>query len=279
VPDADSLAIDSGDLWRWVDRLTLPTRQRISRKPPGARKATVEYLDIPSLWTQLLADVQSTAAGGGQRAGGSGSRAPLNLEKVALAAEISDTVVDALRSYDLTPRSLVSTTTPRTALPAPVLVDHAGLPIHDPDLAGRLTERAARTLAAQRARHDVARFRHDTASDLRQLAVHVVGLAERDPINWWAERYRSWVARIETALGEDDEAVELRPVRGVACPACEQSYLEYERDGEIYRDPVLVVQIRDWLIQHATCRACGTGWWRGDELEQLGAHLGGTGGS
>lgn len=274
-----STPIDTQDLWRWVDRLTLPTRQRIRRRPPGSRKAIIEYIDIPSLWTQLLTDVESSAAGGGHRAGGTGSRAPLNLAKIALAQEISDTVVDALISYELRPRVLVRAAGARPTAAAVRLHDAWGKPAVDPDLAGRLTERAARRAADHQARADAARLRHNTSSDLRQLAAHVVTLGERDPLTWWADRYRLWATRIETELGDDEEGVDIRPaprVPGVGyppCPACGVARIPYDRDGETFHDPALVVRYLDGQVQHVTCRACLTGWWRGDGLNELTGQL------
>ncbi|TKJ24354.1 hypothetical protein [Blastococcus sp. CCUG 61487] len=280
---ADRVAVDTGDLWRWVDRLTRARRERVVRKTPGAR-ARIEYFELPSLWTQLIREVDSSSTGGGHGAGGTGSRPPINLEKVALAAEISDLVTDALIEHGERPRLEVDATTDRRrAATPPALVDDTGRPLHDPDVAGRLVERAARAAADQAARRDSGRLQHDTASDLRHLAAVVADTREVELITWWADQYRYWVARVETALGSDDESIDTRPVRGKACPACEATYAIREQPSEAFasgvetfHDPALVVQFHDGRVRHVTCRACGGDWWRGEGLEQLGEQLGGS---
>lgn len=276
MPDA---AIDTGDLWRWVDRLTRGRRERVVRKAPGS-KARVEYFDLPSLWTQLLREVASSNAGGGHGAASSGSRPPINLEKTSLLIEISDLVADAIVSHGGTPRLMTRTELRRRSAPPPRLVDDLGLPLLDPDMAGRLVERAARVGAEDRGRRDTAAPQHDASSDIRQLAAIVVGTDDVDLITWWADQYRSWVARVETALGDDDESIDTRPVRGKACPACEVQYVirtqpseAFALGVETFHDPALVVQFRDGQVQHVTCRACLTGWWRGEGLDELGQQL------
>lgn len=275
----DRQAVDTGDLWRWVDRLTQPRRERVVRKAPGA-KPRVEYFDVPSLWTQLLREIASSNSGGGHGAASAGSRPPINLEKAAILAEITNLVVDAIDSHGGRPRLLERTTTAQHDVALPRLLGDDGLPLLDPDLAGRMLERAARPAAVRRGRHDTARPIHDTSSDLRQLATLVVGTGDRDLITWWADQYRTWVARTETALGDDDESIDLRPVRDKACPRCEATYVVREQPSdafasgrETFRDPALVIQFRDGQVLHVTCRACGTGWWRGEGLDELTEHL------
>lgn len=224
--------LDTGQLWRWVDRLTLDRRQRLVRQHPGG-KPHVDHVDVPSLWTQLTEAVASSNAGGGRGKASTGSRSPLDLAIEALLIEVSDLVTDAIRSHGSRPR------------------------IHLED---------ALTI----------RHRHDVRSDLRQLATVLVGTGDADLVDWWTDRYRTWVSRAETALTGEDENVDLRGVRGHACPDCRtlwvtttQPSTAFPAGVETFREPALVVAFRDGQVLHITCRACRTGWWRGDDVDSL----------
>jgi hypothetical protein len=268
-------AIDSGDLWRWVDRLTQDRKQRLVRKPPHG-KPRIEYVTIPSLWTQLMEAEASSNGGGGRGKADAGSRSPIHLEVVALLTEITDTVIDALISHGAKPRIETSLPAkPPSARPALRLLDQFGKPALDPDVAGRLVERAARPTADYRYRRDLAQLRHDTRTDLRQLATIVIGARDQDLTDWWADRYRWWTARAETALAADDETIDTRGVRGRACPQCQTLWVTSERDGETYRDPALLITFHDGQVRHITCRACTTSWWRGEDVDTLTQQLAG----
>lgn len=227
VPDQPQQATrrtDTGNLWKWVDRLTLNRRQRLTRQIPGT-EPHIEYVDIPSLWTQLLEATASTNHGGGRGKATSGSRTPIDLAIAALSAEVNDLVADALIAHGHTPR---------------ITLDR---------------------------RWDV--LSHDTRSDLRQLAAVIVTTGDDDLITWWADRYRTWVHRAQTALTTDDDTIDTRAVRGHACPNCQALWVTSERDHETFRDPALVIVFRDGQVLHITCRACGTGWWRGGDVDRL----------
>lgn len=213
----------TGDLWKWVDRLTRDRRQRLVRRAPGM-KERVEYVDVPSLWTQLVEAQASTNAGGGKGKASTGSRAPLDLAITSFMAEVQADVVRALRE-----------------LGSPARIE--------------ITERG--TVC-------------DLRAELRHLPAVVVSASRPELVDRWAGRYRRWVARAEEALTiDDEESVDLRGVRGHACPTCRALWVTSERDGELYRDAALVIAFRDGQVQHVTCRACGTGWWRGDDVDEL----------
>lgn len=93
----DAPPTDSGDLWRWVDRLTRDRKQRLVRSTPGAERRTIEHVDVPSLWTQLREGVGSTNSSDGGPSKSTGSRAPLDLGISSLMDEITRDVVGALR--------------------------------------------------------------------------------------------------------------------------------------------------------------------------------------
>lgn len=271
--------IATGTLWSSVDRLTKARKQRLVRTTPGTGKTVVEYVPIPSLLDQLQEAVASTNSSDGGPAKSTGSRAPLDVGITALLGDISHSVIRGLRDAGLTPRLTDQPTTdpaPTRATPPPparwAAVDEGlGRPVHDPDHTGRLTERAARAHADARARTDTARHTHDVAADLRQLATHIAaGGAGQRYVDAWVDTYRRWVTQAETALALDvDDATTTRGIRDTACPTCAATSVVRYTDDETYWDPALVVSLRDGQVLHVTCRVCGEGWWRGDDLDQL----------
>lgn len=265
----DRAQVDTGDLWHWVDRLTRSRREKIIRDSPDHRPGRTEYVDIPPLWTQLLDDITATSSGGSTRAATSGSRLPLNLESLALLVEVTHYVADELTRRGQQLRLEAEEPAPTQPAPALRLVDDAGQPLLDPDLAGRLTERAARAAADHQHRTDAAVIRHDTVSDLRRLAAVVVTERSQPAVDRLARAYRRFAARIETTVTGDDESLDLHAVRHSACPACLAMWVVSDRDGETIREPALVVALQDGHVRHVTCRACGAGWWRGEDIQDL----------
>lgn len=259
----------TGDLWKWVDRLTRDRRHRLVRKPLSG-KPTVESVTIPCLWTQMEEALASSNAGGGRGKSSTGSRSPLDLAIEALMTEIEQTVINTLRSFGhaVRLRTEDAPTTPRT-LPVPLLADAAGRPLFDPDQSGQLVERAARAHADAHDRRSAARPLHDTTSDLRQLAAVIVTNGDQQLVDHWVGRYRGWVSQAAAALTADDESVDVRGVRGHACPTCRALWVTSVRDRETFRDPALVISFRDGQVLHITCRACEAGWWRGEDVDQL----------
>lgn len=220
------------DLWATADRLTKDTRQRLPRHIAGSR-AVVDWIDVPCLLTQLHEARASSGSGGGGRAS-SGSRSPLDLGIETLLAEMSGYIVDALRAHDHKPRVQLN--------------------------------------------HQAARIRHDLKADLRQLAQTITDTLDQDLVNWWTDQYRHWLHRAEEILTGDDENIDMRAVRGHACTACFETWVERVEpsndpratDGlEHYRDPALVIAFREGQVLHITCRACGAGWWRGEDIDGL----------
>lgn len=286
MTDVQRQPLDTGDLWKWVQRLTRDRKQRLLRKPlPGHGKPHVEYVPVPSLLTQLGEALASDNTGGGTGKASPGSRAPIDVAIEDLFDDMSTRVRAALLELGGTPRVLRGAPLEsRRALPDlyETFVDEDGrqhrIPLYDPDVAGQLVAAAGRAAVTR----DQMRYRHDLASDLQQLPVLLVGTRRQPLVDEWVGRYRAWVALAETILTADDEAIDLRGIRGHACPSCGESFVERTEpstdpravDGvERYRDPALVIAFRDGQVQHITCRACDTGWWRGEDVDELSADI------
>lgn len=272
--------IDTHDLWADVQRLTRSRREKLRRDVPGTRKTTTEWITVDSLLEQLQGRLGSTTTSDGSPSKSTGSPSPLDVHAASLLHDMSRAVIAELRHRGATPRPARQPAVTYTALPAPVLGrlpaadDGLGVPVLEPDVAGRLAERAAGRRAAQRDRADTARIVHDLASDLAQLAALIADSGDQDYVDDWARQYRSWVAQVETALTVDPE--ESITVRGIRygerrfCPACGADKVTREQDGETFRDPALVATFRDHQLVHVTCRVCAAGWWRGEGLDELG---------
>lgn len=271
-------ALDTSDLWRSVDRLTKDRTHRLVRSELGASKPTVEHVPIPSLWTQLVEALTSSNSSDGRPGKSTGSRSPLDLSIEALLIEMSTVLRASLTRLGHRPRVLVAEQRVLPGRPTPALVDELGHPLLDPDQAGRLAEAAARTLV----RTDTSRLRHDVLSDLRQYATAVVATLDQDAIDACARQYAEWVWHAEEMLTGDDESIDVRAIRGHACPECGADHVERVEpskdpratDGvERFHDPALVIAFRDGQVQHVTCRACDAGWWRGDDVDELGTAI------
>lgn len=267
--------LQTRDLWRSVDRLTKDRTQRLARQTaPG--QVTVEYVPIPSLLTQLREALASNNSSDGRPGKSTGSRAPLDLAIASLIGDMSQQIRAALLKLGGRPRILTAAPTTGPGRAAPTLVDELGYMLVAPDVAGQLLEAAARA----QVRTDTSRLRHDVPTDLRQLATALIGTGDQALVDRWTGNYHTWVSQAETILTDDDEAIDLRGIRGHTCPACGTDHVERVEpsndpravDGvERFHDPALVIAFRDGQVQHITCRACDTGWWRGDDVDTLAA--------
>lgn len=259
--------VETRDLWKWVDLLTVDQEKKLRRRHAGQRTARVEHVKIPSLWTQLVEALASSSSGGGTGKAGAGSRSPIHIPAAALVMDVERMVLNGLTELGARPRThLEHQAADITKTVAPALLDDYGLPLLDPVTAGSLTERAARPAADERARRDTARIVHDISSDLRQLAQLIASTRDQLIVDIWVRRYRSWVTRTETTLALEDASVDLRPQWGRAC-TCLALWVTFEQDGEQRREPALVAEFRDHQLQHLLCRACGTDW--RDDLDEL----------
>ena len=222
---ADGTAPSTGDLWRWVDRLTLSRRHRLTRSAPGRR--WVEHHDMPSLLEQLVDQQATTSSGRSGGGGGTGSRAPLDLATTALLIDIEDLVIEGLIAHDVRPHRTV-------------------------ELVGKVTVHLL-----------------DVPASLRALAATVVDTRDADLVEWWTDKFCSWVLRAEECLDLEAADVTTLPVRGTACPDCGVDTVLVDRDGEDVRRPALTITFRDSQVLHVSCQACVTSRWRGDGIDTL----------
>lgn len=221
------------DLWRWCDLITRPQKRKLVRD--GATHA--EYVSIPSLWVQLeQALMTGTELMSGHRP--PGPKSPADDAIVALRVDIDRTVLEAVRGFD-------------------------------------------------------ADLRGDLESDFRHVVSLVVTEDDPEVIDWWAQRTKKWVGQAETALGGRDGGPANRELRGFPCPACQSQWVSRHQDGESFRDAAVVAVfsehereqwtsdeygtrlsvVRDRKLRSVICRACGTNWWRGADLDRLAESL------
>jgi hypothetical protein len=228
------LAVDSGDLFKSVDALLRSPKLPVLRGQVG-EKLRKEWVPTRSLYDQLLAAQASDNAGGERGKAAPGSRAPLDLTITALLGDITTSVINTL-------------------------VAHGEQPYY------RAGDLRARGLGIRL---------FDVPASLRHLAVVVRDLGDQALADYWARRLHSWVGRAKQALALDEDdtlvevAVRLPGIGYPPCPNCGERTVTTERDGEQRRDSALVTQFRDGQLVHVTCRACSTGWWRGEEVEAL----------
>jgi len=222
----DGSAPSTGDLWRWVDRLTLPTQHRLARSEQGGRR-WIEHHEMPSLLEQLVEQQATTSSGRTGGGGGTGSRAPLDLATTALLIDLEDLVVEGL-------------------------VAHGAQPHRTIELVGKVTVHML-----------------DVSASLRALAVTIVGTADADLIEWWTDKYCTWVLRAEECLDLAGDDITTLPVRGTACPDCGVDTVLVDREGEAIRQPALTITFRDGQVLHVNCQHCSTSRWRGEGIDTL----------
>jgi hypothetical protein len=275
--------VRTGSLFTSLDRLTRGERQRLARKPLVGQPL-VEYVDVPSLWTQMEEAVGSTNSSDGAPSKSTGSRAPLDVAITALMHDIATRTKEALIGSGIAPRYLDEPrpaarprpTVELTRHPAPASTGGLGLPVIDPDHAAKLLEQTQRRIADLVDRASSGRRQRDTPSDLRALALHLAaGTTPQDVIDEWETTYRSWVVQAETALALIvEDAVTTHPVRGQACPYCAATTVTRLDDDGRYLSPAVVASIRDGRLLDITCRSCGSDWLPGEgRLEDFGAPL------
>lgn len=231
----DRTPVDSGQLWKWVDRLTVERRHRIVRRTPG-QEPRIEHVDIPSLWEQLVDAQASSNTGGGRGKARPGSRAPLDLTITALLGEMTSLVVDALVSHGQKLRwrpagtlgvRLLDTRSSLRQLAATVVGTR------DQDLVDWWTDRYR--LWVHQAETALATDGDDSV-DLHPVRGHACPACKA-----------LWVTT--------EQPCEISP---------------RHPDGvETFREPALVIAFRESRVLHITCGACGAGWWRGDDVDKL----------
>lgn len=134
-------------------------------------------------------------------------------------------------------------------------------------------------LIADTTRHTLHRFglvpRESTPGQLGQLAGHVVS---NDPerLWWWEYRFTSWARMLGNYLGTLERQPSPLRLRNSRCPCCQVAQVVVETESGPVVAPALVIDFREGFVRAAQCSACGVMWWRGADLEQLAALLGGA---
>ena len=101
---------------------------------------------------------------------------------------------------------------------------------------------------------------------LRSLAS--VLIAQQDDLEWWAWRVSSWGHRITVTLRLLNQP-QPRRIRDTACPTCQATHVTLDQGSGPERVPALLIDFHGSLVRAASCSACGSNWFRGDELLEL----------
>lgn len=111
--------------------------------------------------------------------------------------------------------------------------------------------------------------REDVPSSLRLLAAEIAADQDAD-LDWWGYRFESWSRLAQHYLGAMlDEKTQPRRLRDTPCPHCHVDYLDGETDDGPVRLRPLLLDFVGTTVRAIECTACGTAWWRGDDLHTL----------
>lgn len=209
--------IDTRSLWSSVDRLTRDTKQRVERSLEDRRVYGVDYVEVPSLWSQMEEALAADDVGGGSgKSSSTGSRAPIDVGMASLMDDIAKQVSRALVHSGIPPRR-----GPDDGYGCRTLDTRANL----------------RALAA-----------HLATGITPQHVVHEWA----DVYHRWVAQ-----AETALALEVHDHATVRLPVRDTACRHCGVGVVVREEDDGTYRDPALLATFRDGALVSVVCRACG----------------------
>lgn len=234
-----------------VDRLIQTQRLKLRRED-----GSVETQTIPSLWDTLITSGAWTGAGLG---GAFRSSPPIATPVFDLRKQIEDVTLDAAEKLADPPAQRIAR-----------LKDE--LRHHNPD-----DGQGAAALTDQ----ILNRQRRIIPDSLRAVTAHLTDELETET---WRKRILGWVAQIKEKL--ELEPAHPKTVPGVACPNCNATDVQTERDGEKTLVPALSIvwaappedeyrpaNIGDdgWLVRAIVCRntECETAWARGPAMNEL----------
>lgn len=244
---------DTALLCSAVDQLTKPRHTRLIRDD-----GTTEWTTVPSLWWQL----EDAAVGMGDAGGGHGSstryRTPGSIECLQLFSDIRDTVVDALISHDQKPRTAGE---PQTVVWAAQRKRAAARLQREAEATYGITDLTPLPAIPQL-------WRVLVPDSLRALASILAGIGDTDLTAWWTERVRSWCRQITNTLRLTEQP-QPRRIRDTACPTCQATHVTLDQGSGPERVPALLIDFHGALVRAASCSACGSNWFRGEELLAL----------
>lgn len=206
----------------------------------------VERLTLPSLLDLLSTAVASSRSSAAGDAGGAKSKPPIDLGLVDLLAEIDDVVADACREHGLTVRYRYRD----QYGPDREAWDGVPYPV-----------RIVRS-------HRIVTDGRDVAGNLRQLVPALIAEGGIELVEWWVEQFATWAVRAEAAVGDREEGGATIPLP-MSCTECMAEKVTRTEDGETYRTPALVANVRGHELQRVECRVCGAVWERGPSLDDL----------
>lgn len=103
---------------------------------------------------------------------------------------------------------------------------------------------------------------------MRQLATFIAG-HEPQHVDWWTYRLTAWARMLTAHLNAIDAAPKPVYLRGAACPLCRCRTVTVERDDQRIVVPALKVEFAQSLIHYTNCGACGSTWFRGEQMNRL----------
>lgn len=230
-----TIAPDVRALWDAVDRLTKPTRQRLDREPEEAAWLR-DLADDPTLTVCDVATYRAATVSWGE------------VPSLWVQAELAlQTGMEAGEGGSRTPL--------RERSPADLDLMETILTIRE-SMAWQLPGRGVTP-------------RGGIPEQMRQLASYVAA-HEPEHVEWWTYRFDQWARLLARYL----RAIETGPrpvrLRNAPCPQCGVRQIVLPTDeGPKVVPPILIDFTGDGWIRAATCSACLSTWWRGDDLGRL----------
>jgi Zn finger protein HypA/HybF involved in hydrogenase expression len=103
---------------------------------------------------------------------------------------------------------------------------------------------------------------------LRHLASIITAVGDDDLTNWWTGWVHSWCRQVRTVLRLSDQP-QPRRIRDTRCPTCHATHVTIDQGSGPERVPAFLVEFRGAYVRAARCTACGSNWFRGDDLDAL----------
>jgi hypothetical protein len=103
---------------------------------------------------------------------------------------------------------------------------------------------------------------------IRHLASLITAVGDDDLTGWWTYRVRSWSRQIINTLRLTDQP-QPRRIRDTQCVTCGSTHVTIDQGSGPEWVPALLIEFQGALVRAASCSACGSNWFRGQELVEL----------